>query len=222
METKDSAVNGSVISPPMRVLIADDAQEARRGTRLMLSMNESVRVVAFAQDGQQAVQLARAHKPDIAIIDINMPNMNGIQAIRSILSEQPDIVCIVISAERDSQTLRDAMAAGAREYLIKPYTVDEIDLAVERVSRLVQQKRQRIQEVQQLNREREEYLRNLADEYVKARRTDDQAIKVLERLAANPNCEKRWLIALGMMYIVRDEWGKLKSFAESRLPKAQT
>lgn len=201
-------------STRLRVLIADDVQETRRSTRLMLALNPMVTVVAIAQNGRQAVDLAKQHRPDIALVDINMPEMDGLSAIRVMLQAQPELCCIIISAERDNETLRKAMSAGAREYLVKPFTVEELEQAIERMSKLIVANRQRTDEVTQQRIQYEANLRRLAQEYMKSRRTDDQAVQVFERLAANPNCELRWLVTLGMIYMTRQEWGKLKALAE--------
>src|SRR5574339_730237 len=95
-----------------RVLIADDVQETRRNTRLMLATIDDVEVVAIAANGVQAVQLAEQHHPDILLLDINMPEMDGLSAYRKIAQVHPDIGCIIISAEKDTITLRTAMSIG--------------------------------------------------------------------------------------------------------------
>ena len=200
--------------PRLRVLIADDDQEMRRSTRLMLSTNSMVTVVAIAQNGRQAVEMARQHRPDIAIIDINMPEMDGLSAVQMMMQTQPELCCIIISAERESDMLRRAMSAGAREYLVKPFTIDELEQAVERMSRVIDANQRRTEEVTQQRFQYELNLKRLAQEYVKSRRTDDQAVEVFERLAINPDCEMRWLLALGMVYMLRQDWGKLKALAE--------
>src|SRR5512139_2469747 len=123
----------------LRVLIADDVQETRRNTRLMLATIDDVEVVAIAANGNQAVDLAKQHHPDILLLDINMPELDGLSAYRRISQIHPDIGCIIISAEKDTTTLRTAMSVGAQEYLIKPYTVDELETAIVRVSQRVQQ-----------------------------------------------------------------------------------
>jgi YesN/AraC family two-component response regulator len=197
-----------------RVLIADDFQEMRRSTRLMLAENPLVEVVAIAHNGLQAVDMAHKQQPDIAILDINMPEMDGLSAIQAILKTNPAIGCIVISAERDSYSLRKAMSVGAREYLIKPFTGDELNQAVQRIIQHVTARRKRNEDIVRLRTQQEYYLKQLAQEYVKSRRTDDQAIQVFEELASNPHCELRWLTTLGMIYIIRRKWSKLKKLAE--------
>ncbi|MBN1149151.1 MAG: response regulator [Anaerolineales bacterium] len=202
------------MKPRLRVLIADDTQETRRSTRLMLSTNPMVTVVAIAQNGRQALELARQQRPDIAIVDINMPEMDGLSAIQHMMQAQPELCCIVISAERESDMLRKAMSVGAREYLVKPFTIEELEQAIERMSRLVFANQRRMDEVTQQRAQYELNLKRLAEEYIKSRRTDNQAVEVFERLAANPDCELRWLVALGMVYMFRQEWSKLKALAE--------
>ncbi len=198
----------------LRVLIADDIQETRRNTRLMLATIDDVEVVAIAANGLQAVQLAEEHHPDILLLDINMPEMDGLTAYRKIAHTHPDIGCIIISAEKDTTTLRTAMSIGVQEYLIKPYTIDELETAIGRVYPHVLEVRQKLVQAEQLRRRNEAYLQQLANEYAKTRRTDDKAIEVFEQLAKNPHCEPRWLQNLAMIYVVRQKWGRLRMLSE--------
>ena len=202
------------IRKKLRVLIADDIQETRRNTRLMLATIDDVEVVAIASNGVQAVQLAREHHPDIVLLDINMPEMDGLSAYREINKIYPDIGCIIISAEKDTATLRTAISIGVQEYLIKPFTIDELESAVTHVHKHVEQTQKKLAQTDQLQKQREAYLVQLAVEYSKNRRTDDQAMDVFEQLAENPRCESRWLQTLAMIYVVRQNWGKLKALAE--------
>jgi len=173
-----------------------------------------VEVVAIASNGLQAVQLAKEHHPDIMLLDINMPEMDGLTAYQEILKILPGTGCIIISAEKDTSTLRTAMSIGVQEYLIKPFTVDELEAAVARVRQRVEQMHKKFVQDTQLRKQREAYLLQLATEYAKTRRTDDQAMQVFEQLAENPGCESRWLQNLAMIYVVRQKWGRLKVLAE--------
>jgi YesN/AraC family two-component response regulator len=198
----------------LRVLIADDVQEARRNTRLMLATIDDVEVVAIAANGLQAVQLTDEHHPDILLLDINMPEMDGLTAYRRIAQVHPDIGCIIISAEKDTTTLRTAMSIGVQEYLIKPFTVEELETAIARLYPRIQEIRQKLIQAEQLRRKNEAYLQQLANEYARTRRTDDKAVEVFERLAENPQCEPRWLQNLAMIYVIRQIWGRLRILAE--------
>jgi len=203
-------------SPPtrkLRVLIADDVQETRRSTRLMLSVIPTVEVVAIASNGLQAVNMAKEHHPDIVVLDINMPEMDGLTAFKQIARIHPNTGCIIISAEKETTVLHEAMSLGIRDYLFKPFTVDELEQAVAQVSARVKKARQALAQERQLQQKNEIYLKQLAEEYAKNRRTDDRAVEVFERLAANPACEMRWLRTLAMIYVIRQDWGKLANLA---------
>ncbi|HSO12275.1 MAG TPA: response regulator [Anaerolineales bacterium] len=201
-------------SRKMRVLIADDVQETRRNTRLMLANINDVEVVAIASNGLQAVQLAEEHHPDIVCLDINMPEMDGLTAYKEILKIHPDTGCVILSAEKDEAVQQTAMSIGVKEYLTKPFTVDELEAAVTRVQEQVEQTRKKLAQDTQLRGQREADLIPLATEYAKSHRTDDKAVEVFEQLAKNPQCEMRWIQNLAMIYIVRQTWGKLKILAE--------
>lgn len=197
----------------LKVLIADDVQETRRNTRLMLATIDDVEVVAIASNGVQAVQFAREQRPDIVLLDINMPEMDGLTAYSEIAKVYPETGCIIISAEKDAETFRNAISVGVQEYLVKPFTGDELEEAIAKVRVRVEQTQRRILQDTQVRKQREAYLVQLATEYAKTRRTDDQAMEVFEQLAANPQCDPRWLQTLAMIYVVRNKWDRLKVLA---------
>ena len=148
-------------------MVADDVTETRRSTRLMLTLIPNVEIVAIAKNGREAVELARQHKPDIALMDVNMPQMNGLQAIEIMVSERPEMACIILSAERDTETLLEAMAVGARGYLTKPFTSDQLIEAVARISHSISANNAQNDQVAKLRRQRDIYMVELANEYVK-------------------------------------------------------
>jgi YesN/AraC family two-component response regulator len=197
----------------LRVLIADDVQETRRSVRLMLSLNPDVVVVAIATNGRQAVEMAKEHHPDLLVMDVNMPQLSGLAAFKEISQMYPDTGCIIISAERDPNNLGTAMSIGAQEFLIKPFSIEEMNEAVDRVGQVVYESRKKLANADKLHKKSEDYLKKLADEYAKTKRTDDHALGVFEQLAESPECELRWLRTLAMLYIVRQEWGKLKTLS---------
>jgi YesN/AraC family two-component response regulator len=198
---------------PYRVLIADDVLETRRNTRLMLADNPMVDIVAIAHNGREAVELAKRHQPDIALLDINMPEMNGFEAFQEMHRIFPTMACVIISAEDDNQSFRSAMNVGAREYLVKPFTVYQLNNAVKKVGDIVKIDRDEAAVSERLRNQRASYLIQLAGEYARTRRTDDEALEVFEQLAANPECDIRWLRTLAMLYIIRQEWLKLEVLA---------
>ncbi len=197
----------------LRILIADDVQETRRNTRLMIATMDNVEVTAIASNGVQAVEMTKEYHPDIVILDIHMPAMDGLTAYKHIIQEYPGTGCIIISAENDPVTVRAATSIGIQEYLLKPFTTDELEAAIKRVIILLQETRQKISQAREANLNNIVYLKQLANEYLKEGRTDDDATQVFERLAQDPQCDVRWLESLAMIYAVRWEWGKLKSLA---------
>ena len=198
----------------LRILIADDFQETRRNTRLMIAALDNLEVVAIASNGQQAVEMTKEHRPDIVILDVNMPVMDGLTAFKHIVQEYPGTGCIIISAESNPATVSKAMSIGIQEYLVKPFVVEELETAIKHVSEQLRETRQKIVQLNQSNTNYVAYLEQLASEYLKEGRTDNEATQIFERLAENPQCNLRWLETLAMMYAIQREWGKLKSLAE--------
>lgn len=190
-----------------RVLIADTTQETRRNTRVMLSSVKGVEVVAIALDGTQAVEMARQHKPDIVLLDINMSKINGLAAYRQILKENPHTVCILVSAEHHPETFEAAKELGIQNFLIKPFTEHELDFEMQDVIR-------RVDGATTPRESSEERLRRLAEEYVRIQRNDEEAVNVLEQAVQLPKPELRWLQTLAIIYVVRQRWDKLKAIAE--------
>ena len=197
----------------LRVLIADDVHETRRNTRVMLSMIDGIEVVAIASNGLEAVEMTMQHQPDIVILDVNMPELNGLAAYKRISQSNPHIACIIISAEKDPSTLRAAMSIGIQNYLIKPFSTDELEAAVKQVSERLEKVGINNTHTDPLHK-KEAHLKQLAEEYSKAKRTDDQAIDVFEELTETPDYELRWMQTLAMIYVIRQKWGKLKTLAE--------
>jgi len=192
-----------------RVLIVDDSHETRVSTRMMVATLDDMEVVAMAENGLQAVEMTNEYHPDLILMDVNMPEMDGLTAYSHISKLYPEIACIIISAENDSITLNTAEVIGVQAYLTKPFTLEQLETAIGYVIRQTSQARAtytRPNYVAELER--------LAAEYVKARRIDDQSVQVLEKLAQNPRCKVYWLKNLVMIYAIRQEWGKLKTLVE--------
>lgn len=199
--------------PVLQVLIADDIGETRQSLHMMMSLVPNSEVVAVARNGREAIEMAMLHRPHIALVDINMPQVDGLTAIQTMRQHQPDLICIIISAEKDPPTLQRAIAVGAHGYLIKPIDAEQLLSVMERASRLAQERWQQEQKAIEEHQQQVFFLEQLATEYAKARRTDDQALQVFERLAAEPDCKLRWLMTLAMVYVIRKDWPKLEKLA---------
>jgi DNA-binding NarL/FixJ family response regulator len=117
-------------APPIRVLIADDQRVVREGLAMLIGLIEGVEVIGAAEDGVQALELARAEHPDVVLTDLRMPRMEGAAATREIRSELPDTQVLVLTTYADDESLFPALLAGARGYLTKDASAEEIAQAV--------------------------------------------------------------------------------------------
>ena len=122
-------------SPPkITVLLADDHSLVRRGFRRLLEDDTGIAVVGEAQDGDEAIQLARRHKPQVIVMDCAMPGTNGVAATRQILQELPDTAVLMLSMHAEDTLVRQALAAGARGYILKNALDLDLAGAVRRVA----------------------------------------------------------------------------------------
>jgi len=103
----------------IHVLVADDHGIVRSGVRMLLEQQEGIRVVAEAEDGVDAVEAAIRHKPDVAVLDVAMPRMTGIQATHEIKQHLPDTAVVLLSMHDDQRYFYDALKAGAAGYVLK-------------------------------------------------------------------------------------------------------
>ncbi len=110
----------------IRVLVADDHTIIRSGLRMLLEREPGFEVVAEASDGRQAVELAESLKPDVAVLDIGMPNLNGIEATRQIVQKLPRTRVVVLSMHSDESYVLKALKSGARGYLLKDSAESDI------------------------------------------------------------------------------------------------
>jgi two-component system response regulator NreC len=117
-----------------RILVADDHGIIRAGLRLLLERDKDMQVAGEAADGREAVRLAAELQPDIVIIDIGMPLLNGIDATAQILRETPDFGVIILSMHADESYIMRALNAGAKGYLLKDSADDDLPKAVRTVA----------------------------------------------------------------------------------------
>jgi two-component system, NarL family, response regulator NreC len=118
----------------IRIVIADDHGIVRTGLRLQLDRNENFEVVGEAADGRDAVRLSETLVPDIVIMDIAMPNLNGIEAAAQIVKSQPTVGVIILSMHSDETYIMRTLAAGAKGYLLKENAEVDLYRAIEVVA----------------------------------------------------------------------------------------
>ena len=115
----------------LRILIADDHEVARRGIRAVLENHPGWAVCGEAKDGRESVELAAATKPDLVLLDIGMPNLNGLEAARQILTILPDVAILILTMHDSDNVVREVLRAGARGYLLKSDAGRDLVAAVE-------------------------------------------------------------------------------------------
>ena len=127
----------STLAPPKvkTALIADDHRIMREGLRSLLEKSGNFECIAEADDGYQAVKLAMERRPDIVIMDIAMPNLNGIEATRQIKSELPEVEVVVLSMHATRNYVLQVLQAGASAYLLKDSAFEELSTALLAISR---------------------------------------------------------------------------------------
>lgn len=135
-EARESSSGGQASRPrgerPLRLLVADDQDLVRSGFRLILSSYDGLSIVGEARDGEEAVELARRLVPDVVLMDIRMPRMNGIEATRAITSDPAlaDVRVLILTTFDVDEYVYDALAAGAGGFLLKDAEPDDIASAV--------------------------------------------------------------------------------------------
>jgi DNA-binding NarL/FixJ family response regulator len=115
----------------LRILIADDHEVVRRGLCTLLQTHEGWEICGEARDGREAVEMARRLKPDVVVLDIGMPNLNGLAATRQLAQQNPDQKIIVLTITDSDQVIREALDAGARGFVLKSDAARDLVSAVE-------------------------------------------------------------------------------------------
>ncbi|MBL8231007.1 MAG: response regulator transcription factor [Bryobacterales bacterium] len=121
--------------PKTTLMVADDHNVVRKGLRFILERDENIEIVAEAQDGRQAVAMAEKFNPRVVILDIAMPQLNGIDAAAQILRKQPDASIILLSMHSDEEYLMRALNVGVKAYLLKDSAEEDLLRAVSAVTR---------------------------------------------------------------------------------------
>jgi pilus assembly protein CpaE len=128
----------------IRVLIVDDVAETRENIRKLLQFDGNVEVVGASRNGLEGVELAIETQPDVVLMDINMPEMDGISATEAIRKKVPFTQIVILSVQGDSNYMRRAMLAGARDFLTKPIDVDELSAAIRRAGKVARNEKEKL------------------------------------------------------------------------------
>lgn len=120
---------------PIRILITDDHALVRAGIHALLDKQPHMEVVAEASNGREAVLLVRQHEPHVVLMDIAMPELNGLEAVRLLAKEFPRVHCIILSMHADEEHVWQALQAGATGYLVKGAPLAELELAINSVAK---------------------------------------------------------------------------------------
>ena len=132
----------------IRVLIVDDVSETRENVKKLLQFENDVEVVGIARTGKEAIQVSQELNPDVVLMDINMPDMDGIAATEAIRANQQSIQVIILSVQSDQNYMRRAMLAGARDFLTKPPMGDELISAIRRAGEMAISEKEKAARVQ--------------------------------------------------------------------------
>src|SRR5688500_887429 len=150
MDMQGKNGTGSLM-PQIRVLIVDDIVDTRDNLSKLLLFERDIEVVGTAASGAEAIEMTRRISPDVILMDINMPEMDGIKCAEILTNEITGLGIIMMSVQGEQDYLRRAMLAGAREFLIKPFSGDELVRSIRHVYRLESSKRSMAMHTSALN-----------------------------------------------------------------------
>jgi DNA-binding NarL/FixJ family response regulator len=119
------------MSDVLKVIVADDQALVREGLMTLLEASPGIEPVAAAVDGEEAVELSARHHPDVVLMDLRMPGVDGVEATRRIRERDPDVEVVVLTTHADEASILDALRAGARGYLTKDAGIAEISRAIQ-------------------------------------------------------------------------------------------
>jgi pilus assembly protein CpaE len=132
----------------IRVVIVDDVSETRENVKKLLQFESDVDVVGIARTGKEAIQISQELSPDVVLMDINMPDMDGIAATEAIRARQPAVQVVILSVQSDQNYMRKAMLVGARDFLTKPPMGDELISAIRRAGEMARIEKSKSAQVQ--------------------------------------------------------------------------
>ena len=132
------------MADPIRVLVVDDIPETRDHLTKLLGFESDIDVVGSAASGREALEMAVRLHPDVVLMDINMPDMDGIAATEQLSLAVPAAAVVMMSVQGEADYLRRSMLAGAREFLVKPFSSDELTASIRQVSARERDKQSRM------------------------------------------------------------------------------
>ena len=135
----------------IRVLIVDDIAETRENIRKLLQFEADFEIVGAARNGNEGIELAKELQPDVILMDINMPDIDGITATETIRGDVPNAQIVILTVQADPNYMRRAMLAGARDFLTKPPSVDEMLAAIRRAGELAHEEKSKAKTVYPVN-----------------------------------------------------------------------
>jgi pilus assembly protein CpaE len=135
----------------IKVLIVDDIAETRENIRKLLQFEADLEIVGAARNGAEGIELAKELEPDVVLMDINMPDIDGITATETIRREVPNAQIVILTVQADPNYMRRAMLAGARDFLTKPPSVDEMLAAIRRAGELALEEKSKVKPVLTVN-----------------------------------------------------------------------
>src|SRR5712691_8903678 len=194
------------MTSPVRVMVVDDSSSTRTMLREALSLDGGIQVVGEAGGGKEAVSRAGDLKPDVVLMDVRMPDMDGVTATRSIITESPATRIVALTWSDDPSTVRDMLTAGAIGYVVKGGTIDELSSAIRRAAtgeaeldqrvlpaavedlrRLLEQERERREQVERLSRAKAEFVQVLSHELRTPLTLISGALQMLQQRHGSPD-----------------------------------
>jgi two-component system nitrate/nitrite response regulator NarL len=192
----------------LRLLIADDSSDFRRNVRVMLTDERDFDIIAIARDGFEALEMARKLQPDVAVLDLHMPGMNGLETVQALSRISPRTRCLIMSVDHAYGRIDAAREAGALEYLVKPFSVEEFVAAVQRAAAVAPRPTtDQLRAEPPLNQP-------LVLTMLKTGRMDDEAAHAYVEYIRHPNAQPETLARLAEVFCARREWAHLRLICE--------
>jgi DNA-binding NarL/FixJ family response regulator/anti-sigma regulatory factor (Ser/Thr protein kinase) len=193
------------MSNPVRVMVVDDSSSTRTMLREALALGGDIDVVGEAGGGREAISMATQCRPDVVLMDVRMPDMDGVTAARSLLTEHPEMKVVALTWSDDPSTVRDMLTAGAIGYVVKGGTIDELSAAIKRAAsgeaeldqrvlpgavedlrRLLEEERERRVQIERLARARAEFVQVLSHELRTPLTIISGALRMLDQSGVSP------------------------------------